>query len=359
MKVNRKCFAVLLLFSITVVLFYIYRDRGKFKAIYKTQETLGEPVITVAVVACGQRLQETLNMLKSAILFNHGKTHIRLIIVAEESLKIGFQEKLSDWQESVPNKFSFEILSLRFPEKNANEWKNLFKPCAAQRLFLPTLLSDIDSVLYLDTDTLFLSSISDIWDHFKNFNSTQIAGLSPEHEDKNVGWYNRFARHPFYGPLGVNSGVMLMNLTRMRLFGWEEKILPIHKKYKLKITWGDQDLINILFYFHPDKLYVFPCEYNYRPDHCMYMSVCNASNGVQIMHGNRGYFHSDKQPVFSTIYRAMESYQLGKDPYRQFLLPLEEALADDFVVNSNCGKVIHQLLLKTKKIFVESDYYYS
>lgn len=33
--------------------------------------------------------------------------------------------------------FRFEILPLTFPEKNAEQWKNLFKPCAAQRLFLP------------------------------------------------------------------------------------------------------------------------------------------------------------------------------------------------------------------------------
>ena len=46
---------------------------------------------------------------------------------------------------------------------------------------------------------------------------------------------------------------MLMNLTRMRAFKWEEYILPLHKEYKLKITWGDQDLINILFFYHPGK----------------------------------------------------------------------------------------------------------
>lgn len=33
-------------------------------------------------------------------------------------------------------------------------------------------------------------------------NSSQLAALAPEHEDPNVGWYNRFARHPFYGKLG-------------------------------------------------------------------------------------------------------------------------------------------------------------
>jgi len=50
---------------------------------------------------------------------------------------------------------------------------------------------------------------------------------------------------------GVNSGVMLMNLTRMRAFSWTNYVVPIYKEYKLKITWGDQDIINIIFHFHP------------------------------------------------------------------------------------------------------------
>lgn len=54
--------------------------------------------------------------------------------------------------------------------------------------------------------------------------------------------------------IGVNSGVMLMNLTRMRQFGWEEYLAPIYKEFKLKITWGDQDIINIIFHYHPGRL---------------------------------------------------------------------------------------------------------
>lgn len=41
-----------------------------------------------------------------------------------------------------------------------------------------------------------------------------------------------------------------MNLTRMREFEWEAKILPIYEEYKLNLVWGDQDIINILFFFH-------------------------------------------------------------------------------------------------------------
>lgn len=44
---------------------------------------------------------------------------------------------------------------------------------------------------------------------------------------------------------------MLMNLTRMRAFNWESYLPSIMKEYKLHIVWGDQDVINIIFHFHP------------------------------------------------------------------------------------------------------------
>ncbi len=110
---------------------------------------------------------------------------------------------------------------------------------------------NVDSVLYVDTDILFMRPLEKIWHFFKEFNSTQLAAMTPEHEIANIGWYNRFGRHPYYGLTGLNSGVMLMNLTRMRAFDWTNKIVPLYREYKTKITWGDQDLINILFHFHP------------------------------------------------------------------------------------------------------------
>lgn len=78
------------------------------------------------------------------------------------------------------------------------------------------ILKDVDSLLYVDTDVLFLRPMDDIWSLFKSFNSTQLAAMAPEHEVPKIGWYSRFARHPFYGVTGINSGVMLMNLTRIR-----------------------------------------------------------------------------------------------------------------------------------------------
>ena len=46
-------------------------------------------------------------------------------------------------------------------------------------------------------------SIEKIWSFFQHMNSSQMAAVSPEHEDLATGWYNRFAKHPYYGKLGT------------------------------------------------------------------------------------------------------------------------------------------------------------
>lgn len=66
-----------------------------------------------------------------------------------------------------------------------------------------SLLGQVDSVLYMDTDTIFLTSPSHVWEHFTKMNEFQMAAVSPEHEDYSTGWYNRFARHPYFGNLGM------------------------------------------------------------------------------------------------------------------------------------------------------------
>lgn len=112
--------------------------------------------IVVVVVVCGARKDETLNMIKSVLLFNTDNHPLRFVIITEESLYVNFSEKvrmfdssystrqlhkgsfqLDDWLGLTGNTFKYDLLPLTFPKKNENEWKTLFKPCAAQRLFLP------------------------------------------------------------------------------------------------------------------------------------------------------------------------------------------------------------------------------
>lgn len=308
--------------------------------------------VTVCAVCCGvERLAETLTMVKSAVALSG--VPLRVILLADDVVRPALEEKLNEWRTLVgSNRLRYELRGLQFPERGAtaSEWRRLFKPCAAQRLFLPDVLNDVDALLYVDTDVLFADGPERAWSAFGRMNSSQLAALAPEHHDPNVGWYNRFARHPFYPPLGLNSGVMLMNLTRMREWGWTRLVGPVYARYRLRITWGDQDIINIVFAGEPSRLLVWGCEHNLRPDHCMYGGGCSGaeSGGAAVVHGSRGYFHRpERQPVFAALYGAWEAATLAAPLDTELLLPLEAALAP--LVNATCARIIPALLAPLRR----------
>jgi len=306
--------------------------------------------IHLAVVACGERIEEPLMMLKSAVIFGEKPLHVH--VFTDDRLWPKFSESLQHWQRAITwRSFSYTLYLTNFPADQADEWRHLFKLCASQRLFIPDLLTTTDALLYVDTDVLFLRPPEDLWSFFESFNDSHIAALSPETEDASTNWYVRFARHPYYKPLGVNSGVMLMNLSRMRDFRWSDYLTPILVKYRYNITWGDQDIINIIFSANPDKLYVFGCEWNYRPDHCMYMSTCQGAeqDGISILHGSRGYFHSDKQPAFKAVYDAFKQYKLGSDLKTNFFDKLNGMLLSK--TNTTCGSM-YEMFLKQISAYV-------
>jgi UDP-xylose:glucoside alpha-1,3-xylosyltransferase len=64
-------------------------------------------------------------------------------------------------------------------------------------------LEEVDALIYVDTDVLFLRPVEDVWNFMTMFNTSQIAGLAPEHEEPSASWYRRFARHPYVPPYGL------------------------------------------------------------------------------------------------------------------------------------------------------------
>uniref|UniRef100_A0A8D0SNX3 UDP-D-xylose:beta-D-glucoside alpha-1,3-D-xylosyltransferase n=1 Tax=Sus scrofa TaxID=9823 RepID=A0A8D0SNX3_PIG len=313
--------------------------------------------IHLAVVACGNRLEETLVMLKSAVLFSHRKMQFH--IFTEESLKPEFDKQ---WPDSYTKKFEHRIYPITFSVGNPQEWKKLFKPCAAQRLFLPVILKDVDSLLYVDTDVLFLRPVDDIWKLLRQFNSTQLAAMAPEHEIPKIGWYSRFARHPFYGSAGVNSGVMLMNLTRIRSaqfknsmiptgLAWEDMLYPLYQKYKNAITWGDQDLLNIIFYFNPGR---FSFEnalgiWNLKTIHCIISSAVEENNlhispficiliGVSVT--------KNKLSLFSFFYIIFQ-FPFQDNLFQSMYYPLQLKFLE--TVHTLCGRIPQVFLKQIEK----------
>ena len=110
--------------------------------------------------------------------------------------------------DSLPSVLSFMLSLPLYPPLSLSVSISLSRP--------QLILKDVDSLLYVDSDVVFLEPVDALWAFLTDFNSTQLVAMAPEHEEPRIAWYNRFARHPYYGRTGINSGVMLMNMTRIR-----------------------------------------------------------------------------------------------------------------------------------------------
>lgn len=121
---------------------------------------------------------------------------------------------------------------------------------------LKHLLESVDAVIYIDMDSVVLADVKKLWDLFKNFDQLQLAAFAYEIEDESVSYYQKKLTYPYYGTYGLNAGIGLLNLTRMREFEFSDKIIEVFQRYKdHDLHFGDQCLINILFHSYPGKLF--------------------------------------------------------------------------------------------------------
>ncbi|XP_032788650.2 glucoside xylosyltransferase 2 isoform X1 [Daphnia magna] len=301
----------------------------------KTQE------IHIAAIVCGNRTTLGLTMMKSALIMC--SDFIRFTLFVDNETSGVLNETIQLWPDNILKRMSLDMRPVSYPEDNTDEWNTLFKPCASVKLFLPSLLKEVDSVLYVDVDTVFLSPPLHIWQHLGKMNHTQLVALGPEMQDHTKGWYNKYASHPYYGKFAINSGVILMNLTKMRKFGWEKYVVRVNEQYKNRIVWRDQDIINIIFHFHPEKLYVYPCNYNYIPVHCSITSLCQEAEqqGIYILHGYYNAFINDHLPALKAIYTSMQQHSFG-DNLQMLFVNMKENLMK--TPTSSCRKVMSSIL---------------
>ena len=70
-----------------------------------------------------------------------------------------------------------------------------------------SLLEEVDSLLYMDTDTIFLTPPERIWQHhFNQMNDSHLVAVSLQNEEDTPGWYHDFSsRIPFYGNSGKQT----------------------------------------------------------------------------------------------------------------------------------------------------------
>lgn len=262
--------------------------------------------VVIATVACSlKQFELVVTLVKSAVLFstNDIQHQLEVVIVTERELFTSFAHRFNEIKKF--RKFSFTLREVKFPKTNHDSWKNLQQTevCLAQKIFLPSLLSDYDTLIYLNPDSIFLSPPHETFKLLRHFKKTQIIGVAGE-ESGSV--YDEKKGHPYYGTNGVNSGVMLMDLKKMREINWEKEIQQIYVEYRSKIPYGDQDLMNIYFNSRPNEVYDLPCDYNYRTEHCDPSTACIAPEGIKIFQANRDAFFGSKNVIFRVLHGIIE-----------------------------------------------------
>jgi lipopolysaccharide biosynthesis glycosyltransferase len=128
-------------------------------------------------------------------------------------------------------------------------WPGL-RPVMWYRVMLPERLPHLDRVLYVDADAVVLDDLRPLWETpLGEAWLGAVTNVAPP----------LFADHPL--TLGLpnrasyfNSGVMLLNLGRMRAANSARALLDYGRAHRLK--WWDQDALNI--FFHRERLSLHP-----------------------------------------------------------------------------------------------------
>ena len=260
--------------------------------------------IHVATVCCGTHSDYLLAFVKSIMLFSFNSRIILYIIVEHISNVLPLRTYLNNLKTDIKIGLVYEVHEHSYSSSKTKKWKLKFQPCASQKLLLPYALAHVKRVISLDLDIIFLRPVEQIWKIFDSFSELHIAALVGEDEGVKMNGYDLWAQHPFPPPAGLNDGVMLMDLARIREMSWFCILSNIVDLYGNHMKYFDQDIINIFFFFHSYAFMPLSCGFNYRTDHCKRKQHCvdAIKNGVSVLHGNRKLFRKGNDSVFKRLH---------------------------------------------------------
>ena len=200
----------------------------------------GEAPIVIAVALNNQYAPWTATLLRSCLLANPS-TGFFFEIIHNGTLSDEDRRRLVQSAES-------ERSSVRFHMVPDDDLRGLpttphFGTVVWMRFFIPDLLLDRTRVIYLDSDTLVMSGLLDLWS--VPLGSSPIAAVGNVVEP-NVRPHVRSMGIKYPGGF-FNSGVLVMDLDRMRAERSTEELLKTAFDHRDDLIWPDQDALNLVF----------------------------------------------------------------------------------------------------------------
>lgn len=174
------------------------------------------------------------------------KNKFRIIVLNSEITEKSKEEIRQFEDEDFIIEFkdiSKEISKLK--EDLALRLRDYYSSTIYYRMFIPSLFTEYDKAIYIDSDVILQDDISNLYN--KELNDNYVAAI----RDEVVNGAEVFRKYSKIA-IGIdpeyyfNSGVLLMNLKKMREDKIEEKFIYLLTKYNLDTVAPDQDYLNVL-----------------------------------------------------------------------------------------------------------------
>lgn len=247
--------------------------------------------IDIAMVVVGTNASRSAAVLIKSIM-QHRTTPLRLHFLVDEPAQAVLQRLLDSWrlQAVAVHFYNVQPLTTKVAWIPTVHSSGLF---GLVKVIYDQVLSDVDIVLALDVDLLLTADPALLFQqHLSRFTSTHIIGASPQQS----GWYlgEMLNAHgadivwPARGR-GINSGVMLLHLQRMRSINWPQVWTPLTKQQlaiSMRTGLADQDIFNLVHVHHPELVYLLPCSWNVQLHEQSLAEACFRSQVPQVLHWN-------------------------------------------------------------------------
>ena len=158
-------------------------------------------------------------------------------------------------QDNMENIRAMETdrVSIRFVDVSERVWplmhrldlRDYYTVSIYFRLFIPAMFPELDKAVYLDADTVLLSDIAELF--FTDLRGKLLAAVP----DAVIASRADFIRYAEQG-VGVNyrryfnSGVLLMDLKKLRAFDIEGRFAYLLNTYRFDTVCPDQDYLNVM-----------------------------------------------------------------------------------------------------------------
>lgn len=148
----------------------------------------------------------------------------------------GITEEKKEQISSLGSIHNCQIKFIKIDERTFSDYAkvkthNYISIATYYRLKLPSLLPEIDKIIYFDCDVVVNTSLKELFNiDIENY---LMAGVSDNKK-------RMVKENPTY----VNAGILVMNLDKMRKENTEEEFYNYTKENLNRITKGDQEIIN-------------------------------------------------------------------------------------------------------------------